>query len=40
MKRQRPETPRVIIGDNIGGPVTRSGEVHNLKHFLKIFPIL
>ena len=25
MKRQRPETPRVIIGDNIGGPVTRSG---------------
>ena len=25
MKRQRPETPRVIIGDNLSGPITRSG---------------
>ena len=25
MKRQRPETPRVIIGDNISGPIKRGG---------------
>ncbi len=25
MKRPRPETPRVIIGENLGGPSTRSG---------------
>ena len=25
MKRQRPETPRVIIGENLGGPIARSG---------------
>ena len=25
MKRPRPETPRVIIGDNFGGPITRGG---------------
>ena len=25
MKRPRPETPRVIIGDNLGGPIKRGG---------------
>ena len=37
MKRQRPETPRVIIGDNLGGPIKRDASNSQTETIFKNF---
>jgi hypothetical protein len=40
MKRARPETPRVIIGDNLSGTLKGVKPIPKVMHFSKIFQIL